>query len=116
MLQMNPHPSMEVWRGRYILRLTHTFLRGVQDWDLEKVADIMSMFNEARGHVVEKNYFIKAGQVYSFNLLDIERDYLSMDRRYTRLYVSPECAKVVVNWSREDLNIPLKTPITFDCS
>ncbi|GJR04814.1 cell division cycle and apoptosis regulator protein 1 [Tanacetum coccineum] len=54
--------------------------------------------------------------VYSFNLLDIERDYLSMDRRYTRLYVSPECAKVVVNWSREDLNIPLKTPITFKCS
>lgn len=33
-------------------------------------------------------------QVYSFNLLDAERDYLSMDRRYTRLYVSPECAKV----------------------
>ncbi|GJV93569.1 hypothetical protein Tco_1541382 [Tanacetum coccineum] len=54
--------------------------------------------------------------VYSFNLLDIERDYLSMDRRYTRLYVSLECAKVVVNWSREDLNIPLKTPITFKCS
>nr|GEU66109.1 cell division cycle and apoptosis regulator protein 1-like isoform X1 [Tanacetum cinerariifolium] len=52
----------------------------------------------------------KGWEVYSFNLMDVERDYLSMDRRYTRLYVSPECAKVVVNWSREDLNIPLKTP------
>ncbi|KAI3812370.1 hypothetical protein L1987_17077 [Smallanthus sonchifolius] len=53
-------------------------------------------------------------KVYSSNLVDSERDYLSMDKRYTRLYVSPECSKVVVNWSREDLNIPFNTPVSFE--
>ncbi|KAK1438095.1 hypothetical protein QVD17_03898 [Tagetes erecta] len=53
-------------------------------------------------------------KVYSSNLVDSERDYLSMDKRYPRLYVSPECSKVVVNWSREDLNIPFNTPVSFE--
>ncbi|KAI3713942.1 hypothetical protein L1987_72530 [Smallanthus sonchifolius] len=53
-------------------------------------------------------------KVSSSNLVDSQRDYLSMDKRYTRLYVSPECSKVVVNWSREDLNIPFNTPVCFE--
>nr|XP_043606626.1 protein SHORT ROOT IN SALT MEDIUM 1-like isoform X2 [Erigeron canadensis] len=53
-------------------------------------------------------------KVYSSNVADIERDYLSMDKRYPRLYVSPECSKVVVNWSRENLNVPFNTPISFE--
>lgn len=33
-------------------------------------------------------------QVYSSSLVEIERDYLSLDRRYPRLFISPECSKV----------------------
>lgn len=33
-------------------------------------------------------------QVYSSSLVDAERDYLSMDKRYPRLFVAPDCFKV----------------------
>ncbi|GJS63295.1 cell division cycle and apoptosis regulator protein 1-like protein [Tanacetum coccineum] len=89
-----------VWRGMAEIGIIYT-----EDQNVKNAT--VGGFGSSRGYGGSKS-------VYSFNLLDIERDYLSMDRRYTRLYVSPECAKVVVNWSREDLNIPLKTPITFN--
>ncbi|KAK9076282.1 hypothetical protein SSX86_004615 [Deinandra increscens subsp. villosa] len=53
-------------------------------------------------------------KVYTSNLVHTERDYLSMNKRYSRLFVSPECSKVIINWSKEDLNIPLNTPISFE--
>ncbi|KAJ0737672.1 putative Cell cycle and apoptosis regulator protein [Helianthus annuus] len=52
--------------------------------------------------------------VYSSNLVATERDYLSLDKRYSRLYVSPQCSKVIVNWSKGDLSIPFNTPISFE--
>ncbi|KAL8201392.1 hypothetical protein R6Q57_012731 [Mikania cordata] len=52
-------------------------------------------------------------KVYSANLVDTERDYLSMDKRYHKLFVSPKCSKVVVNRSREGLSVPFKTPVSL---
>lgn len=37
-----------------------------------------------------------------------------MDKRYPKLFVSPECTKVVVNWSRQELRIPFNTPVSFE--
>ncbi|KAK3000797.1 hypothetical protein RJ639_021728 [Escallonia herrerae] len=53
-------------------------------------------------------------QVYSSTLVDVERDYLSIDKRYPRLFISPECSKVVVNWPRENLKLSIHTPISFE--
>ncbi|GJU99535.1 cell division cycle and apoptosis regulator protein 1-like protein isoform X1 [Tanacetum coccineum] len=123
-----------VWRGMAEIGIIYTEDQNVTVDKLRMVKVLVKHYRQQQARKQQKNATVRgfgsyrcygglksvvAGgrlYVYSFNLLDIERDYLSMDRRYTRLYVSPECAKVVVNWSREDLNIPLKTPITFDCS
>ncbi|KAA8530025.1 hypothetical protein F0562_034559 [Nyssa sinensis] len=53
-------------------------------------------------------------KVYSSSLIDIERDYLSIDKRYPRLYISPECSKVVVNWPKENLRLSIRTPVSFE--
>ncbi|CAH1431135.1 unnamed protein product [Lactuca virosa] len=53
-------------------------------------------------------------KVNSSSLVDFERDYLSIDKRYPRLFTSPECSKVIVNWSRENLKIPLNVPVSFE--
>nr|GEV78506.1 cell division cycle and apoptosis regulator protein 1-like isoform X1 [Tanacetum cinerariifolium] len=53
-------------------------------------------------------------KVYSSSLVDAERDYLSIDKRYPRLFTSPECSKVVVNWARDNLEIPLNVPVSFE--
>ncbi|XAR53200.1 hypothetical protein NMG60_11021653 [Bertholletia excelsa] len=53
-------------------------------------------------------------KVYSTSLVEMERDYLSLDKRYPRLFVSPDCSKVVVNWPRESLKLPLRTPVSFE--
>ena len=37
-------------------------------------------------------------QVNSFSLVDAERDYLSLDKRYPRLFVSPEFSKVSLHF------------------
>ncbi|KAK6913159.1 DBC1/CARP1 catalytically inactive NUDIX hydrolase domain [Dillenia turbinata] len=53
-------------------------------------------------------------KVYSSSLLDVERDYLSIDKRYPRLYISPDFSKVVVNWPRRDLKLSMHTPVSFE--
>lgn len=35
-------------------------------------------------------------QVYSSSLVDVERDYLSIDKRYPRLFISSEFSKVCI--------------------
>ncbi|OIT05507.1 hypothetical protein A4A49_49077 [Nicotiana attenuata] len=61
--------------------------------------------------IKRREYFCK---VYSTNLVEIERDYLSLDRRYPRLFISPECSKVVVNWPKGNLKLSLHTPVSFE--
>ncbi|KAJ0719229.1 putative Cell cycle and apoptosis regulator protein [Helianthus annuus] len=53
-------------------------------------------------------------KVYSSNLVDVERGYLSIDKRYPRLFTSPECSKVIVNWPRDDVKVSLNVPVSFE--
>ncbi|XP_010666964.2 protein SHORT ROOT IN SALT MEDIUM 1 isoform X3 [Beta vulgaris subsp. vulgaris] len=53
-------------------------------------------------------------KVYTSRLVDVERDYLSLDKRYPRLYISSDFSKVVVNWPRENLKLPMCTPVSFE--
>ncbi|TKY69650.1 Cell division cycle and apoptosis regulator protein 1 [Spatholobus suberectus] len=53
-------------------------------------------------------------KVYPSRLVDIERDYLLIDKRYPRLFVSPEFTKVVVNWPKENLKLSIHTPVSFE--
>ncbi|KAK7407389.1 hypothetical protein VNO78_09269 [Psophocarpus tetragonolobus] len=53
-------------------------------------------------------------KVYPSRLVDIERDYLLIDKRYPRLFVSPEFSKVVVNWPMENLKLSIQTPVSFE--
>ncbi|RZC24418.1 protein SHORT ROOT IN SALT MEDIUM 1-like [Glycine soja] len=53
-------------------------------------------------------------KVFPSRLVDIERDYLLLDKRYPRLFVSPEFSKVVVNWPKENLKLSIHTPVSFE--
>ncbi|XP_019460840.1 PREDICTED: cell division cycle and apoptosis regulator protein 1 isoform X2 [Lupinus angustifolius] len=53
-------------------------------------------------------------KVYSSCLVDIERDYLSLDKRYPRLFVTPEFSKAVVNWPKCNLELSIRTPVSFE--
>ncbi|XP_058777326.1 protein SHORT ROOT IN SALT MEDIUM 1 isoform X1 [Vicia villosa] len=53
-------------------------------------------------------------KVYPSSLVNIERDYLSIDKRYPRLFISPEFSKAVVNWPKENLKLSLHTPVSFE--
>ncbi|KAK4263478.1 hypothetical protein QN277_028877 [Acacia crassicarpa] len=53
-------------------------------------------------------------KVYSSRLVETERDYLSLDKRYPRLFVSPEFSKAVVNWPKGDIKLSIHTPVSFD--
>ncbi|XP_045810628.1 protein SHORT ROOT IN SALT MEDIUM 1 isoform X1 [Trifolium pratense] len=53
-------------------------------------------------------------KVYPSCLVNIERDYLSIDKRYPRLFISPEFSKVVVNWPKENLKLSMHTPVSFE--
>nr|XP_027085808.1 protein SHORT ROOT IN SALT MEDIUM 1-like isoform X2 [Coffea arabica] len=53
-------------------------------------------------------------KVYSSRLVEVERDYLSLAKRYPRLFVSPECSKVVVNWPKVNVKLSLYTPVSFE--
>ncbi|KAK2429180.1 protein SHORT ROOT IN SALT MEDIUM [Trifolium repens] len=53
-------------------------------------------------------------KVYPSCLVNIERDYLSIDKRYPRLFISPEFSKAVVNWPKESLKLSIHTPISFE--
>ncbi|CAH9102768.1 unnamed protein product [Cuscuta epithymum] len=53
-------------------------------------------------------------KVYSSSLLEAERDYLALDKIYPRLFISPECTKVVVHWPKGNLKLSLYTPVSFE--
>ncbi|KAI3516880.1 hypothetical protein L1887_16006 [Cichorium endivia] len=76
-------------------------------------ASSSSSLHRRRSPIKEKqrDYVCK---VNSSGLLDVERDYVFIDKRYPRLFTSPECSKVIVNWSRENLKIPLDVPVSFE--
>ncbi|KAE8658870.1 ATP/GTP-binding family protein, putative isoform 2 [Hibiscus syriacus] len=52
--------------------------------------------------------------VYSSNLTDVERGYLSIDKRCPRLFVCPEFSKVVINWPKENLKLSMHTHVSFE--
>ncbi|ONK63273.1 uncharacterized protein A4U43_C07F13260 [Asparagus officinalis] len=54
-------------------------------------------------------------QVYPFCLVDVERDYLSLNKRYPRLCVRHECTKVVVHQPKQSFHLSLHTTVSdFD--
>ncbi|XP_068462614.1 protein SHORT ROOT IN SALT MEDIUM 1 isoform X1 [Phaseolus vulgaris] len=53
-------------------------------------------------------------KVYPARLVDVERDYLLIDKRYPRLFVSPEFSKAIVNWPKENLKLSIHTPVSFE--
>ncbi|XP_062111555.1 protein SHORT ROOT IN SALT MEDIUM 1 [Humulus lupulus] len=53
-------------------------------------------------------------KVYTSSLVDEERDYLCIDKRYPRLFISPEFSKAVVYWPKENLKLSIHTPISFE--
>ncbi|TVU07901.1 hypothetical protein EJB05_41277, partial [Eragrostis curvula] len=60
---------------------------------------------------IKREYVCK---VFPFRLVDGERDYLSLTKRYPRLAVSPDFSKIVLNWTKENLDIPLYTPVSLE--
>ncbi|KAH1264622.1 Cell division cycle and apoptosis regulator protein 1 [Glycine max] len=53
-------------------------------------------------------------KIFPSRLVDIERDYLLLDKRYPRLFVSPEFSKAVVNWPKENHKLSIHTPVSFE--
>ncbi|XP_039136315.1 protein SHORT ROOT IN SALT MEDIUM 1 isoform X1 [Dioscorea cayenensis subsp. rotundata] len=53
-------------------------------------------------------------KVHPFCLVDAERDYLSLSKRYPKLSISPEFSKVMLLWPKKTLNISLYTPVSFE--
>ncbi|KAF4396755.1 hypothetical protein F8388_004723 [Cannabis sativa] len=53
-------------------------------------------------------------KVYTSSLVDEERDYLCIDKRYPRLFISPEFSKAIVYWPKENLQLSIHTPISFE--
>ncbi|GJM98160.1 hypothetical protein PR202_ga15144 [Eleusine coracana subsp. coracana] len=60
---------------------------------------------------IKREYTCK---VFPFRLVDGERDYLSLTKRYPRLAVSPDFSKIVLNWTKENLDLPLHTPLSLE--
>ncbi|XP_020273514.1 uncharacterized protein LOC109848437 isoform X3 [Asparagus officinalis] len=54
---------------------------------------------------------LKAFYVYPFCLVDVERDYLSLNKRYPRLCVRHECTKVVVHQPKQSFHLSLHTTL-----
>ena len=55
-----------------------------------------------------------APQVYSSSLVEVQRDYLSMDKRYPKLYVASEVAKVFLLLLQDNkILIATKKKLTF---
>jgi hypothetical protein len=42
-----------------------------------------------------------------------ERDYLSICKRYSKLYVVPDFSKLIVCWIGKDVDVPLSLSIRF---
>ncbi|XP_068641295.1 protein SHORT ROOT IN SALT MEDIUM 1-like [Aristolochia californica] len=47
-------------------------------------------------------------------LVDVERDYLSISKRYPRLFISPEFSKLVVHWPNGTMSLSFHTPVSFE--
>ncbi|KAK4758838.1 hypothetical protein SAY87_020139 [Trapa incisa] len=60
---------------------------------------------------IRRDYICK---VYQSNLVSVERDYLSIDKRYPKLFVSPEFTKAVVYWPKENLKLSVHTAVSFE--
>ncbi|CAM0872848.1 unnamed protein product [Alopecurus aequalis] len=56
----------------------------------------------------------RVDQVFPFRLVDAERDYISLTKRYPRLVISPDVCKVVLNWPKGDLNLSMRTPVSLE--
>ncbi|KAL9261929.1 SHORT ROOT IN SALT MEDIUM 1-like protein, partial [Drosera capensis] len=50
-------------------------------------------------------------KVHTSSLVVSERDYLSLDKRYPRLYISPDFCKLLINWPKEELKLSMHTPV-----
>ncbi|KAH0939681.1 hypothetical protein HID58_007142, partial [Brassica napus] len=46
-------------------------------------------------------------------LVDMEGDYLALDKRHPRLFVPSEFSKVVVNWPKQKLSLSMHTAVSF---
>ncbi|CAF1919926.1 BnaC02g34850D [Brassica napus] len=53
-------------------------------------------------------------KVLPSRLVDMERDYLALDKRYPRLFVPSEFSKVVVNWPKQKLSLSMNTVVSFE--
>ncbi|KAF0901834.1 hypothetical protein E2562_006463 [Oryza meyeriana var. granulata] len=60
---------------------------------------------------IKREYICK---VLPFRLVDGERDYLSLTKRYPRLAIAPDFSKIVLNWTKESLNLSLHTPVSLE--
>ncbi|XBH56534.1 hypothetical protein VPH35_078335 [Triticum aestivum] len=60
---------------------------------------------------LKRKYICK---VFPFRLVDAERDYLSLTKRYPRLVISPDVSKVVLNWPKGNLNLSMRTPVSLE--
>lgn len=60
---------------------------------------------------IKREYICK---VLPFRLVDADRDYLSLTKRYPRLVISPDFCKVVVNWPKGNLNLSMRTPVSLE--
>ncbi|XP_048571273.1 protein SHORT ROOT IN SALT MEDIUM 1 isoform X1 [Triticum urartu] len=60
---------------------------------------------------LKREYICK---VFPFRLVDAERDYLSLTKRYPRLVISPDVSKVVLNWPKGNLNLSMRTPVSLE--
>ncbi|GJR57243.1 hypothetical protein Tco_1499405 [Tanacetum coccineum] len=98
-----------VWRGMAKIGIIYTEDQNVTVDKLRMVKVLVKHYRQQQARKQQKNATVGgfgssrgyggSKSVYSFNLLDIERDYLSMDRRYTSYNVSPECANVLLSSS-----------------
>ncbi|XP_073010931.1 protein SHORT ROOT IN SALT MEDIUM 1 isoform X1 [Typha latifolia] len=53
-------------------------------------------------------------KVFPFRLVDVERDYLSLSKRYPKLTIASDFCKVIFNWPKERLSLSLHTPVSFE--
>uniref|UniRef100_A0ACD5X352 Uncharacterized protein n=1 Tax=Avena sativa TaxID=4498 RepID=A0ACD5X352_AVESA len=60
---------------------------------------------------IKREYICK---VFPFRLVDAERDYIPLTKRYPRLVISPDFCKVVLNWPKGNLNLSMRTPVSLE--
>nr|XP_024373654.1 uncharacterized protein LOC112281406 isoform X1 [Physcomitrium patens]PNR55140.1 hypothetical protein PHYPA_006034 [Physcomitrium patens] len=53
-------------------------------------------------------------KIEPYSLVDLERDYASVCKRYAKLYVVPEFSKLVACWVTRDVELPINEPISFE--